>query len=64
VTALLVACWLLLDFPWGRAGLFGPRVVLLAGLYAPAALAQEVGLRAAQPYRRHGAGERHRLAAV
>ena len=80
MTALLVACWLLLDFPWGllpfvaiaalyglrgvRAGLFGPRVVLLAGLYAPAALAQEVGLRAAQPYRRHGAGERHRLAAV
>ena len=43
---------------------FGLLAVPLAGLYVAAALAQEIGPCAAQPYRFHRSRKRHRLAAV
>jgi len=43
---------------------FGLLAVPLTGLYVAAALAQEVGPRATQPYRLHRSRKRHHLAAV
>ena len=43
---------------------FGLLAVPLTGLYLAAALAQEIGPCAAQPYRFHRSRKRHRLAAV
>jgi hypothetical protein len=43
---------------------FGLLAVPLTGLYVAAALAQEVGPYAAQPYRLHRPRKRHYLAAV